>query len=133
MVHSTAPPASAGGVVVGGGVRLAGRLQYDLVMSPFASTSIDGLLEAIRAELNTLSAMGVVRIGIFGSRATGAARPDSDVDVLVELEPHRDLLDLIAIRQHLESMLGLSVDITTPSGLRPDSRDAIIRDLRYAA
>ncbi len=102
-------------------------------MSPFASTSIDGLLEAIRAELNTLSAMGVVRIGIFGSRATGAARPDSDVDVLVELEPHRDLLDLIAIRQHLESMLGLSVDITTPSGLHPDSREAIIRDLRYAA
>lgn len=115
------------------GGRLAGRLQYDLGMSPFASTSIDGLLEAIRAELSTLSAMGVVRIGIFGSRATGAARPDSDVDVLVELEPHRDLLDLIAIRQHLESMLGLSVDITTPSGLRPDSREAIIRDLRYAA
>jgi predicted nucleotidyltransferase len=102
-------------------------------MSPFASTSIEGLLEAIRAELKALAAMGVVRIGIFGSRARGAARPDSDVDVLVELEPHRDLLDLIAIRQHLEAMLGLPVDITTPSGLRPDSRDAIIKELRYAA
>lgn len=102
-------------------------------MSPFASANLDSLLAAMRAEMPVLHRLGVVRIGVFGSRARGAARVDSDVDVLVELEAGRDLLDLVAIKQHLESVLGLPVDITTPSGLRDSDRSAILQDLRYAA
>lgn len=102
-------------------------------MSPFASANLDSLLAAMRAEMPVLRRLGVVRIGVFGSRARGAARVDSDVDVLVELEAGRDLLDLVAIKQHLESVLGLLVDITTPSGLRDSDRSAILQELRYAA
>jgi uncharacterized protein len=102
-------------------------------VSPFASADIDMLLAALRAEMPALRRMGVLRIGVFGSRARGVAREDSDVDVLVELEAGRDLLDLVAVKQHLESALGLPVDITTPSGLRESDRPAILRDLRYAA
>jgi predicted nucleotidyltransferase len=94
---------------------------------------LDALLAAIRAELPVLRRMGVLRIGVFGSRARGSARSDSDVDLLVEFELHRDLLDLIEVKQHLESVLGLSVDVTTPSGIRPSDRSAIMEDLRYAA
>ena len=54
-------------------------------------------------------------------------------DVLVEFEAHRDLLDLVEVKQYLESVLGLPVDITTPSGIRQADRPAILRDLRYAA
>jgi predicted nucleotidyltransferase len=53
--------------------------------------------------------------------------------VLVEFEAHRDLLDLVEVKQYLESVLGLPVDITTPSGIRQANRPAILRDLRYAA
>ena len=106
---------------------------YHPGMSPFASADLDSILGAIRAEISTLRGMGVMRIGVFGSRARGAGRLDSDVDVLVEFEPHRDLLDLVAVKQHLESVLGLPVDVTTPSGLRDCDRPAILQDLRYAA
>ena len=106
---------------------------YHPDVSPFASADLDSILSAIRAEIPTLRGMGVMRIGVFGSRARGAGRLDSDVDVLVEFEPHRDLLDLVAVKQHLESVLGLPVDVTTPSGLRDCDRPAILQDLRYAA
>ena len=107
--------------------------QYDLRLSPFASADLDSLLAAIREELPALRRLGVLRIGIFGSRARGVPRADSDVDVLAELDAGRDLLDLVAVKQHLKSVLGLPVDITTPSGLRESDRPAILRDLRYAA
>ena len=89
-------------------------------------------------ELGRLAVMAwrgidVLRIGIFGSRARGPGRADSDVDVLVEFDAHRDLLDLIEVKQHLESVLGLAVDVTTPSGIRQSDRPAIMGDLRYAA
>lgn len=112
---------------------MSGTGGYHLIVSPFASADLTSLLGAIRAEMPTLRGMGVLRIGVFGSRARGAGRVDSDVDVLVEFEAHRDLLDLVAVKQHLESVLGLPVDATTPSGLRDSDRPAILRDLRYAA
>jgi predicted nucleotidyltransferase len=102
-------------------------------VSPYATADLDALLAAIRAELPALRRMGVLRIGIFGSRARGSGRADSDVDVLVEFDAHRDLFDLIEVKQHLESVLGLAVDVTTPSGIRQSDRPAIMGDLRYAA
>ena len=102
-------------------------------MSPYASAGIDELLSAIRRELPTLRRMGVVRIGVFGSRARGDAHADSDVDLLVELQPGRDLVDLVMVKQHLEETLGLQVDVTTPSGLLREDREAIMGDLRHAA
>ena len=77
--------------------------------------------------------MGALRLGIFGSRVHGVARIDSDVDVLVTLAPGRDLLDLVAIRDQLQKILGLPVDVVTESGIRDDSRESILRDVRYAA
>jgi len=111
----------------------ATRQQTHAPMSPYASASIDELLSAIRRELPALRGMGVVRIGVFGSRARGEAHPDSDVDLIVELQPGRDLVDLVMVKQHLEEALGLPVDVTTPSGLRSEDREAILRDLRHAA
>lgn len=68
-------------------------------MSPYADANPDALLAAIGAELPALRRMGVLRIGVFGSRARGAGQLDSDVDVLVEFEAHRDLLDLVEVKQ----------------------------------
>lgn len=100
--------------------------------SPNVQT-LEAMLARIRAEWPTLASMGVMSLGIFGSRVHGTARTDSDVDVLVQLAPRSDLLDLVGVKLHLEAILGLSVDITTESGLRPELRDAIMKDVRYAA
>lgn len=102
-------------------------------MPSLVAAQPDDLLAVIRSQLPILRGWGVVRIGLFGSRARGTARVDSDVDLLVELEPHRDLLDLVMVKQHLESVLGLPVDAVTPSGLREADLPRIVRDLRYAA
>ena len=98
--------------------------------SPDSVTDILARIAAMRSELASL---GVTRIGIFGSRTTGQARPGSDLDVLVELEPGRDLLDLVAVKNHLAQTLGLSIDITTPSGIRPEDRPRILESVLYAA
>ena len=102
-------------------------------MSAYASASLEQILAVIRTQMPRLRAMGVVRAGVFGSRARGTGRPDSDLDLLVEFEPRRDLLDLIEVKQYLEALLELSVDVTTPSGIREPDRATILNDLRYAA
>lgn len=62
---------------------------------------------------------GAVRASLFGSFARGDARPDSDLDVLVELEPGRSLLDLVRLERELKEALGLVVDVVTPKSLHP--------------
>ena len=101
-------------------------------MAPHPSTP-EQILEVIAEAMPTLRQMGALRLGIFGSRVHGVARIDSDVDVLVTLAPGRDLLDLVAIRDQLQEILGLPVDVVTESGIRDDSRESILRDVRYAA
>ncbi len=71
---------------------------------------------------------GARRIRVFGSVARGTAREDSDLDLLVELEPGRSLLDLIAIEQDLEDALGIRAQVITEGSLKPRLRDAIISE-----
>jgi predicted nucleotidyltransferase len=65
------------------------------------------------------------RIAVFGSVARGAARPDSDLDLLVDFEPGASLLDHVGLFQDLEELLGVGVDVVARSALKP--RDEHIR------
>lgn len=69
---------------------------------------------------------GARAVRVFGSVARGEARDDSDIDLLVDLEPGRSLLDLIAIKQDLEDALGRSVDVVTEAGVSPYVRHQIL-------
>lgn len=62
---------------------------------------------------------GVVKAFLFGSFARGDAGADSDIDLLVELEPGRSLLDLIRLERELTDALGREVDVVTPKSLHP--------------
>src|SRR5687768_11965291 len=53
---------------------------------------------------------GARNVRVFGSMARGEARPDSDVDFLIDVEPGRTLLDVIALEQDLEALLGRPVE-----------------------
>ncbi|WP_247877014.1 nucleotidyltransferase family protein [Azospirillum brasilense] len=76
------------------------------------------------------SRFGASNLRVFGSRATGRARPDSDLDLLVELEPGRDLFDLIELKHALEERTGAAVDVVTERGLSPYMRDGILQSAR---
>lgn len=71
---------------------------------------------------------GVVRAGIFGSYARGTALPSSDLDVVVEFEDGRTLLDLVGLRHDLVEALGREADVVTYRSLHPRLRDRILSE-----
>ena len=63
---------------------------------------------------------GVIKIGIFGSTARGDDRPESDVDLLVELSPdHLTFRNFSALADFLEELYGRKVDLLTVGGIDP--------------
>lgn len=71
---------------------------------------------------------GAHTVRVFGSRARGDASATSDLDLLVALESGRSLLDVIAIKQDLEDLLGCAVDVVTEGGLSPYLRDRVLAE-----
>jgi uncharacterized protein len=71
---------------------------------------------------------GVTRIRVFGSVARGESRAGSDLDLLVDLEPGRSILDLIAVKQDLADLLGRPVDVVTEKSLSPYFREAVLKE-----
>lgn len=70
------------------------------------------------------------RLSLFGSTLAGTARPDSDIDLLVEFEPGREpgLLGLAAMEAELTAMLGgTKVDLRTPKDLSRYFREQVLR------
>lgn len=76
------------------------------------------------------------RLAVFGSVLHGDARPDSDLDVLVEFDPgHVPGLAFFAMEQELSKLLGRKVDLNTPQFLSPYFRDHVMEEaeVQYAA
>lgn len=67
-------------------------------------------------------------VRVFGSAARGDARANSDVDLLIEMEPGYSLFDQAAMIVELRELLGRDVDAVTPEGLRPRIRDRVLRE-----
>lgn len=73
---------------------------------------------------------GARQVRLFGSLARGEGEASSDLDLLVELEPGRSLLDLVALKQDLEDLLDRPVDVITERAISPYMREDILRDAR---
>ena len=76
------------------------------------------------------STHGARHLRLFGSVARGEDRPGSDIDVLVDMEPGRSLLDLVALGQDLEDLLHRKVDVLTDTSVHPALRDRILAEAR---
>ena len=91
--------------------------------------SIESLLKAKRDEIIRIAAKhGGRNLRVFGSVARGEADDLSDLDLLVELEPGRSLLDHAALRRELEEILGCRVDVVSDRGIKPRIRDRVLRE-----
>lgn len=68
--------------------------------------------------------------GIFGSRARGDNRPDSDIDVVVKFFQGATLLTLASVQEELSDVLKIKADVVTKRSIHPALRSNIYKDLR---
>ena len=71
---------------------------------------------------------GAGNLHVFGSEARGEAAKGSDPDLLVEMKPGRSLLDLVAIKQDLEELLGCKADVVTEAAVCPYLRERVLNE-----
>jgi predicted nucleotidyltransferase len=71
---------------------------------------------------------GAHNVRVFGSVARGEQSSGSDIDLLVDFEPGRSLLDLTGLWLDLEGALGCKVDVVSSRGLRPRVAPGVMRD-----
>jgi uncharacterized protein len=89
----------------------------------------DQVLAIVQAHQDELKQMGVKSLDLFGSVARDEARPDSDVDFLVELSRPMGLFQFLRIKPYLEDTLGCSVDLGTLDSLRQNLREPVLKDV----
>ena len=89
------------------------------------------VLALLRAREPELRALGVKRLRLFGSIARGEPGPESDVDLLAEIDHsfRFSLIDLVGLQQDLEDLIGRKVEIATAAEeMRPRIRARVEAD-----
>jgi hypothetical protein len=89
------------------------------------------IIAKLRSTAPALKAEGVTKLAIFGSRARDDARPDSDIDVLVEVAPDSrfSLLNLIGVEHIIKDVTGLPAQATMRRSLDPRMAERIADDI----
>jgi len=90
----------------------------------------DEILTALATLEKPLRERGLKSLAVFGSVIRGEARTESDIDVLVDVEPdvRFSLIDLVALKDFLEDRLNRKVDVVTKSGLESTIRDRVLSE-----
>ena len=91
----------------------------------------NAILARLREHEPALRQRGVTHAALFGSRARGDNRPDSDIDILVEIDP-MSLRGYVGLTQFIDSLFPDPVEVADRSRLKPFVRPAAERDAIYA-
>ena len=85
-------------------------------------------ISLLRQHRPEIAAHGVRALYLFGSTRRDEAKPDSDVDLFIDYTEGFSLLDLVALQEEIDRVLGARADLTTRGGLHPLLRDDILRE-----
>ena len=94
------------------------------------AVSLNAVLETLRAHEQELRDLGASRVAVFGSIARGEAGPDSDVDVLVDLDSERqmDIFEYASLKLFIGGLFPGRTDVVNRKTIKPLLRDGILRD-----
>jgi predicted nucleotidyltransferase len=93
-----------------------------------------GVLALIEGQRETLRALGVRRVGLFGSFVRREQRAESDVDLLVEFAPGAKTFDnFMHLGFFLEDLLGRRVELVTPESMSPYIWPHVADEVEYVA
>ena len=97
--------------------------------TPAGAKGREAVVARLRSHADEIREQGIVSLSIFGSRARGEERPDSDLDILIVYDPRRPftLYDLVRAERLLEDLTGLDVHVSTHDGFRPHRLDRVLK------
>jgi hypothetical protein len=92
------------------------------------------IIATLRRNEAALRARGVCHAAVFGSRARGDNRPDSDTDIMIEIDPEAPVgvYEYAGIKEYIAGLFDGPVDVVDREGLKPYIRPAVTADAIYA-
>lgn len=105
------------------------RSEIDEFKSKKNVSGIGDILISKRDDVLRIAAShGARNVRVFGSVARGEADEKSDIDLLVDFEPGRSLLDHAGLWMDLQELLGCKVDVVSERGIKPRIRERVLRE-----
>jgi uncharacterized protein len=91
-------------------------------------------LEILRRSEPTLRGRGVKHAALFGSVARGSHRPESDIDIMIEIDPdaHVTVFDYVDLKEYIAKLFDGPVDVVNRDSLKPYVRPTVADDVIYA-
>jgi uncharacterized protein len=94
----------------------------------------DDILQRLKDCEAGLRAHGVMHAALFGSTARNEQGPESDIDIMIELDPAArvTMFDYVGIKEYIEGLFSEPVDVVNRDGLKPAVRPQATADAIYA-
>ena len=92
------------------------------------------IIDRLRQNEAALRARGVSHAALFGSHARGDNRPDSDIDIMIEVDPAAGIgvYEYVALKDYIAALFDGRVDVVSRDGLKPYVKPAVTTDAIYA-
>ena len=92
------------------------------------------ILDRLRENERALRERGVTHAALFGSRARGDNRPDSDTDIMIDIDEEAvvSVYDYVGLKEYIAGLFDGPVDVVSRAGLKPYVRPAATADAVYA-